>query len=131
MLTEPWKGKWIELMGSTAKDAERWMTLRGKWEGKKARKRSTNLEGFTHRQNPMNSRGELEESTYGFQELNQSVSGRQLMPVNVGDGALASIRRGRTNGGRTPADGGFRTRWPELIGRNTKEDGFIQNEKKK
>lgn len=32
------------------------------------------------------------------------------MPVNVGDGALASIRRGRTNGGRTPADGGFRTK---------------------
>ncbi|CAK97458.1 hypothetical protein An18g05400 [Aspergillus niger] len=32
--------------------------------------------------------------------------GGQLMPVNVGDGALASIRRGRTNGGRTPADGG-------------------------
>ncbi|RAK95111.1 uncharacterized protein BO80DRAFT_430158 [Aspergillus ibericus CBS 121593] len=54
------------------------------------------------------------------------------MPVNVGDGALASIRRGRTNGGRTPADGGFSyqtkseegtpytSRWPPRIGRTTK-----------
>lgn len=67
--------------------------------------RSTNLEGFTHRRNPMNSRGELDEERHLWAPRTQSVSLGQAINARQCGRRSLSVNQAQTDKWRADAGG--------------------------